>query len=201
MSCMKCLSKCPYSKTPVLPPKISICVPVTFSLTFHPNFHPNILVFQNLPIYRKLIHDNTSLVLWKPRIFCLVLFWRSKIKYCLYIYIWLWHWLVNLHIWLTISSCYGSIPLTLMLIVRDSGLSTLFLLLLFSIRVFFHGYWRLTGQQGKGEDHFLFLSTTSTRSRTFRHLFAPLHVEWLLRIFNRTVFYYQTATQWDLHLL
>ena len=125
MSCMKCLSKCPYSKTPVLPPKISICVPVTFSLTFHPNFHPNILVFQNLPIYRKLIHDNTSLVLWKPRIFCLVLFWRSKIKYCLYIYIWLWHWLVNLHIWLTISSCYGSIPLNLALIGRDGGLSTL----------------------------------------------------------------------------
>ena len=78
MSCMKCLSKCPYSKTPVLPPKISICVPVTFSLTFHPNFHPNILVFANLPIYRKLIHDNANLVFWKPRIFYWLLFWRTE---------------------------------------------------------------------------------------------------------------------------
>ena len=33
--------------------------------------------------------------------------------------------LVNLYIWLTISSCYGSIPLTLVLIERDGGLSTL----------------------------------------------------------------------------
>ena len=30
-----------------------------------------------------------------------------------------------IYIWLTISSCYGSIPLTLGLIVRDGGLSTL----------------------------------------------------------------------------
>ena len=35
-------------------------------------------------------------------------------------------WLVNLYIWLTISSCYGSIPLTLGLIGRDGGLSTLY---------------------------------------------------------------------------
>ena len=39
------------------------------------------------------------------------------------------HLLVNLYIWLTISSCYGSIPLTLDLslglIRRDGGLSTL----------------------------------------------------------------------------
>ena len=39
--------------------------------------------------------------------------------------IWLWHELVNLYIWLTISSCYGSIHLGLGLIVRDGGLSTL----------------------------------------------------------------------------
>ena len=39
--------------------------------------------------------------------------------------VWLWHQLVNLYIWLTISSCYGSIPLGLALIVRDGGLSTL----------------------------------------------------------------------------
>ena len=42
----------------------------------HPNFYPNIRGFKNLPIDRKLAHDNISLVFWKPRIFCLVLFWR-----------------------------------------------------------------------------------------------------------------------------
>ena len=65
-------------------------------------------------------------------------------------------------------------------------------------RVFFHGHWRLTGQQGKRGDHLLFHSTTSTRSRTFRHLFATLHVRWLSHIFNRTACIYQTATRWDL---
>ena len=39
--------------------------------------------------------------------------------------VWLWHSLVNLYIWLTISSCYGSIPLVLGLMGRDGGLSTL----------------------------------------------------------------------------
>ena len=39
--------------------------------------------------------------------------------------VWLWHWLVNLYIWLTISSCYGSMLLALGLIWRDGGLSTL----------------------------------------------------------------------------
>ena len=39
--------------------------------------------------------------------------------------VWLWHPLVNLYVWLTISSCYSSIPLSLGLIVRDGGLSTL----------------------------------------------------------------------------
>ena len=39
--------------------------------------------------------------------------------------VWLWHSLVNLYIWLTISFCYDSIPLTLGLIERDDGLSTL----------------------------------------------------------------------------
>ena len=68
----------------------------------------------------------------------------------------------------------------------------------FSIRIIFHGHWRLTGQQGKGGDHLLFHSTTSTRSRTFRHSFATLHVRWLSHIFNRTTCIYQTATQWDL---
>ena len=40
-------------------------------------------------------------------------------------------------------------------------------------------------------------SSTSTRSRTFRHLFATLHVRWLSRIFNRNACIYQTATRWD----
>ena len=68
----------------------------------------------------------------------------------------------------------------------------------FSIRVFFQGHWRLTVQQGKGGDYLLFHSTTSTRSRTFRHLFATLHVRWLSHIFNRIACIYQTATRWDL---
>ena len=57
----------------------------------------------------------------------------------------------------------------------------------FLIRVFFHGHWRLTGQQ----------TTTSTRSRTFRHFFATLHVRWLSHIFNRNACICQTATRWD----
>ena len=55
----------------------------------------------------------------------------------------------------------------------------IFFFFFFSIRVFFHRHWQLTGQQGKGGDLFLFHSTTSTRSRTFRHLCATLHVRWL----------------------
>ena len=68
----------------------------------------------------------------------------------------------------------------------------------FSIRIFFHGHWRLTGLQGKEGDHLLFLSTTSTRSQTFRHLFVTLHVRWRSHVFNRISCIYQTATRWDL---
>ena len=67
-----------------------------------------------------------------------------------------------------------------------------------SVRVFFHGYWRLTGQQEKEGDNLLLHSTTFTRSWTFRHLFATLHVRYLSHIFNRTTCIYQTATRWDL---
>ena len=70
----------------------------------------------------------------------------------------------------------------------------------FSIRVFFDGQWRLTGQQGKGGGPSLFYSITSTRSRTFRHLFVTLHVKWISHIFNRTACIYQTTTRWDLPL-
>ena len=39
--------------------------------------------------------------------------------------VWPWNLLVNLYIWLTISSCYSSLPLTLGLIGRDGGSRTL----------------------------------------------------------------------------
>ena len=55
----------------------------------------------------------------------------------------------------------------------------------FSIKNFCRRHCRFTGQQGKGGDHLLFYSTTSTRSRTLRHLFATLHVRWLSCIFKR----------------
>ena len=77
-SYMKCLSKCLYSNKPFLP-----CASITLVLTFHPNFHSNIWVFTNLPIYRKLIHDIISLVFWRPRICCLVLFWRRYKFVCI----------------------------------------------------------------------------------------------------------------------
>ena len=52
--------------------------------------------------------------------------------------------------------------------------------------------------QGKGDDQLLFHSTTPTRLRTPRHLYATLHVRWLSRIFNHNACAYQTATRWDL---
>ena len=58
----------------------------------------------------------------------------------------------------------------------------LFVFVFFSIGVFFHGHWQLT----------------STLSRTFRYLFAALHVRWLLYIFNRNACIYPNATRWDL---
>ena len=64
--------------------------------------------------------------------------------------------------------------------------------------VFFLWQWRLTGQQGQGGHHLLFHFTTSTHSRTFRHLFATLQVRWLSHIFNRTTCIYQATTRWDL---
>ena len=67
----------------------------------------------------------------------------------------------------------------------------------FSIKIFFHGHWRITGQQGKGGNHLLFHSVTSTRSQKSRYLFATLHVRWLSHIFNRTACIYKTATRWD----
>ena len=58
---------------------------------------------------------------------------------------------------------------------------------------FYQGFLSLTltthRTAGKGLDHFLFHSTTFIRSRTFRHLFATLHVRWLSHIFNRTALF------------
>ena len=71
-------------------------------------------------------------------------------------------------------------------------------LLIFFLSGFSFRLWWFSGQQGKGGDHLLFHSTTSTRSRTLRHLFATLHVRWLSHIFNRNACVYQTATRWDL---
>ena len=47
---------------------------------------------------------------------------------------------------------------------------------------------------------FYFHSTTSTHSRTLRHLFATLYVRWLSRIFNHNACVYQTHTRWVLPL-
>ena len=92
-----------------------------------------------------------------------------------------------------IESFHISLKLQLVFKKNRSNLLAQFF---FSFRVFLHGHWRLTGQQGKGGDHFLFHSTTSTRWRTFRDLFATLHVRWLWHIFNRNACIYQTATRW-----
>ena len=55
-----------------------------------------------------------------------------------------------------------------------------------------------TTEEGRGPS--LFLSPTSARSRTFRHLFETLHVRLLTCIFNRIACNYQTATRWNLPL-
>ena len=68
----------------------------------------------------------------------------------------------------------------------------------FSIKVFFHRHWQVAGQMGKGREHLLFHPTTSTCSRTLRHLFATLYMRWLSCIFNCNTCVYQTATHWDL---
>ena len=68
----------------------------------------------------------------------------------------------------------------------------------FSIRIFFTDTDDSQDSRGREGIIFLFHSTTSTHSRTLRHLFATLYVRWLSRIFNRNACVYQTATRWDL---
>ena len=50
-----------------------------FNLNLSSEVSSYVWVFANLPIYRKLIYDYISLVFWKPRIFCLVIFGRRYI--------------------------------------------------------------------------------------------------------------------------
>ena len=68
----------------------------------------------------------------------------------------------------------------------------------FFYQSFLDRHWQLTGQQGKGGEHLLSHSATSTHSRKLRHLFVTLHVRQLSRIFNRNACVYQNATCWDL---
>ena len=44
----------------------------------------------------------------------------------------------------------------------------------FFYQVFFHRHWRFIEVQGKGGDHLLFLSTTSTHSWILRHIYLQL---------------------------
>ena len=67
----------------------------------------------------------------------------------------------------------------------------------FSIRVFFHEHWRLTGQQGKGGGP-SFIPLYHFRPLKNIQTIATLHMRWLPRIFNSTTCIYQTATRWDL---
>ena len=69
----------------------------------------------------------------------------------------------------------------------------------FSTFFFYQGIFsRALTTHRTAADHSVFYSTTYTRSRTFRHLFATFHVRWLSRIFNLNACVYQAATRWDL---
>ena len=75
---------------------------------------------------------------------------------------------------------------------------TLHYLFFFLSRFYFTDIDDSQDSRGKGGNHLLFHSTTSTHSRTLRHLFTTFHMRWLSRIFNSNVCVYQTATRWDL---
>ena len=105
------------------------------------------------------------------------------------------------YVFIYLIDCILLSLLALNAILLTSSVNTLcfsHLHLFFLYQGILYRHWRFTGQQGKGEDHLLFHSTTSTRSRTLRHLFVTLHVKWLSRIFNINACVYQTATRWDL---
>ena len=71
------------------------------------------------------------------------------------------------------------------------------LIYIFSVRVFFHGHWQLTGHQGKGGPsfiplyHFHALTNIQTFICNFTH-------ERLSHVCNLNACIYQTATWWDL---
>ena len=92
MSHMKYLSKCPYSKKSVLPRRTPDCAPVGFILIFHANFHTNVWVFANLPIYKKLNHDNISQMFYmRYKIVCTQKYLHQKLDiYIIFIYKY-WH--------------------------------------------------------------------------------------------------------------
>ena len=61
---------------------------------------------------------------------------------------------------------------------------------------FLHSHWRLTEQQGKGGDHLLFHSTTSTSSRTLRHLLATFENK-----YRRWLWLWSLNKRWNLNVL
>ena len=107
----------------------------------------------------------------------------------------LWRW-VRIDLILLIRDIYIDSKLNPLTKFTSSSRSIMFKDVFFFYQGFIHRHWRFTGQKGKGGDHLLFNSTTSTRSRTMTHLFATLHVRWLSRIFNCNACVYQTATRW-----
>ena len=62
----------------------------------------------------------------------------------------------------------------------------------------FTGTDNLEGSRRREGNSFLFLSTSSTCSETFKNLHSTLQVRWLSRIFNRITCNNQTTTRWDL---
>ena len=66
----------------------------------------------------------------------------------------------------------------------------------FSIRLFFSQTLTIYRTAGEEKiDYFLFHCTTSSRSQTFRYLFATLRVRWQSHIFNSNACIYQTANE------
>ena len=67
----------------------------------------------------------------------------------------------------------------------------------FSLRVFFHRHWQLTGSGSEGNIFYSTLPLPPTHGHSDSY-FTPLHMRWLSNISNRTACIYQTATRWDL---
>ena len=87
-------------------------------------------------------------------------------------------------------------PLSLLKMVGKLDMDWKWLLFYFIYRFFFSQTIHKTAERGRRSS--FFFCYTSSHSWTFRHLFATLHVRWLIRIFNCTACNCHTATQWDL---